>query len=345
MADPQKPEEHPVRTLPSRNLGDTALDMSQPDGIPVAKETPPKGPDGKFISTKPAEPEKKAHEHSASLIGLAQDYGIDQEDIDELDSEALTRMIRVVRKRDGALQASHSRDTAANNSMERKPVPPPEPEPEPEIDLGIDEEAFGPELVGAMKKIAKTSEKRIRDLEKSLAAEKAQNDARSIQQATLLTEEAFEAISTEYPDLFGKGSIDQIKAKDPDAHYRRLMLFNRAGADPRLVSGKVLLEKLREAIPKLFPGAAAKKEEKNPYEEPITEAAARAGANGGSRPTKREWQSAGSAIPTHRSDSHEPKGAEAATKTLERKIREEGGANSEEQREDEKILGTLKRNK
>ncbi len=345
MAEETKLEEHPVRTLPSRNLGDTALDMSQPDGIPLPKPVPPKGPDGKFISPNPPE-QPNVFEHPRHLVELAKDFGLDDEDIGSLDDEALTRAIRLVRKRDGVLASNHNRDRAAEAAMQRQPPKPPEPEPEPEIELGIDEEAFGPELVGALKKVAAEPLKKIRELEKKLAEQHAQNEARSIAQATEITEEAFEAIAAEYPELFGKGNLGDLKTTDPDAHYRRLVLFNRAGVDPRTNSGKVLLQKLRAAIPSCFPGATAKAKEPegNPYEAPIAAAAAK--ANGSSRPTKAEFAQAGTAVPTHRAGAHEPKGAEAAEKAIARKLREEGGgSNSEEERENARILGTLKRSK
>lgn len=310
MAEATAPE-------PNRNFGNTQLDMSQPDGIPRERNG-----DGTFKAEKPSETPPS---HPAYLSELAKSFGFDDDDMKAMSSEALGRAITKAQKRDaewGQRLQSHQQQT----QPQAKP-----PDPEPEIDFGLNPEEYDEKVVGAFNKaksLHTETQKELKELRKALTENQERERARSQAQATQLVDDAFEALGPEYEEYFGKGSVDDI-SKDPKLLRRRIIALQETGLNVGVASGKQILNKLKKVADEVL---GIKPKAKEPEEEP-----ARPG-----RPTRREWNAGGTAVPTQRSNSEEPKGYERAARNAERRAAANGGpVTPNHAKEDAEILASF----
>lgn len=293
----------------------TELDMSQPDGLPKEQ---PRNDDGTF--KKPEETTTPVH--PPGLVALAKDFGFSDDEISDFSTNALSTAIRRTRAN---MEAQRSQFAQADLGSRPAPVP----AAEPEFDFGgVKLEEFDEGLAKAMRASHQANAQQLKEVREELAKTRAANEERDRHQTAQFIDDAFEALGPEYEEYFGKGSGFELKAGDPDAFQRRLILLNSAGVDPKQVSGKRLLSALKGAVTllKLQPKKADAKE--NVYEQKP--------APGG--PTKAEWDRGGTAVPTQRNNANEPNGVAKAKKNLESKFREQGLATT---REDREIIDTL----
>lgn len=312
---------------PNRNIS-AELDMSQPDGIPREREPQAKGPDGRFVKA-----DAESISHPAYLTELASSYGFDAADCAAMSSESLGRAITRAQKRDTEWQQRLQSATPQTPQVKK------EPEPEPELDLGLDPADYDEKILGAFNKLKTRDSERDKELKamrRELADTKAREDARSQAQAAQMTDDAFEALGPEYEAYFGKGSVYEVREKDPAAFRRRVLCLQETGLNTGVASGKQLLAKLKAKADEIFKiEKAAKPKEEDPYEAP-------AKRNG--RPTRAEWDRGGTAIPTDRTGAEEPKGYERAVRNAERRAKEAGHAVAPSTaKEDAELLATFKR--
>jgi hypothetical protein len=312
MAEATAPE-------PNRNFGNTQLDMSQPDGVPREQA---RNSDGTF-KEKPSETPATPN-HPAYLSELAKSFGFDDDDMKSMSSEALGRAITKAQKRDAEWN---------QRLQSQKPQPQAKaPEPEPEFDLGVDLKEIDEGVAGAFEKLKQAriqDAKELKELRKAIAENQERERARSQQQATQLVDDAFEALGPEYEEYFGKGSVDDI-AKDPKLLRRRIIALQETGLNVEVASGKQILSKLKKVADEVLGIKPKAKEEPEPEARP----------NG--RPTRREWNAAGTALPTQRSNAEEPKGYERAVRNAERKAAANGGpVTPSHAKEDAEILATF----
>jgi len=317
----------PTPEVPNRNLGNTDLDMSQPDGIPRPRE---RNPDGTFKEVTPPEPAKNSSTppaHPSYLLEMARNYGFTEADCAKMTTDSLGI----------ALTQAQRRDNEWRERLQSTQTPAKAPEPEPELDLGLKPEEYDEKIVGAFNKL-KTRDaenaKALKELREELAQTKARDQERSIAQAKSMIDDAFEALGPEYAAYFGAGSGDDLKASDPATFRRRMVVLQETGLDARVTSGKQLLSKLKAKADELF------KIEKKSTETPVSvERPQRRG-----RYTREEWEAGGTAVPTQRESDQEPFGRERAIKNAERRARENGVAvNPSTAKEDQDLRNTFKR--
>lgn len=313
MAEATAPE-------PNRNFGNTQLDMSQPDGIPREQA---RNQDGTFKAEKPSE----TPSHPAYLSELAKSFGFDEDDMKSMSSDALGRAITKAQRRD----AEWGRRFQEHQPKPQEPAK--APEPEPEIDFGLNPEEYDEKVVGAFNKaksLHTETQKELKELRKALAENQERERARSQAQATQLVDDAFEALGPEYEEYFGKGSVDDI-ASDPKLLRRRIIALQETGLNVGVASGKQILNKLKKVADEVL-GIKPKAKEEKAEEEPT-----RPG-----RPTRREWNAGGTAVPTQRSNAEEPKGYERAVRNAERRAAANGGpVTPNHAKEDAEILATF----
>jgi hypothetical protein len=299
----------PVQTPDPYDLGNTELDMRQPDGLPV--EQPRDPATGQFISRVPepsSEPAKPTH--PAGLAALALDLGFEQDDIDNMTTDSLARSIRRVRSQmeRTAQQFAHARD------MDRaavKQLPPEQPEV---FDVGLNPEEYDPKLIAALQQIHGTSAKRIKDLEARLAASEQRSTQTRLQSARDAIDAGFAKMGPKYEKFVGKGSVSSL-GKDSAEIKRRLAVINASGIAPDLsnVNPATIGDILKATADSLFmvePDSAYVPTTPPPN-----------GTVKGPSPT--EWATQ-TMPPTQRRGSDLPPGAERATRNLERKQAEAG---------------------
>lgn len=313
----------PAPEVPNRNLGNTELDMSQPDGIPREAEKPvqPKGPDGKFV--------KKDEAHPTYLLNLASRLGFSESQCAIMSTEALGVAVEHAQARESEWQ---QRLQSTQPQAQVKP-----PEPEPSFDLGVDLKEYDENLGKAftsLQKEAIESRKALKELRDELAQTKARDQDRSIAQSKTLIDDAFEALGPEYAAYFGTGTGDDLKASDNASFRRRILALQETGLDARVTSGKQLLSKLKAKADEIFkiekkeaPAADARPEKKK------------------GRFTREEWEAGGTAVPTQRESDQEPFGRDRAIKNAERRARESGHSVSPSTvKEDQELRNSFKRN-
>lgn len=281
--------------------------MSQPDGIPREAEKPARdrNKDGTFKDQQGGPDATVAPVHPSYLTDIARSFGFDDADFASMSSDALGRAVHKAQKRDAEW---HQRVQA--QQPQAKP-----PEPEPELDLGLNPEEYDEKVVGAFNKLKSrdaATTKELKALRDELAQSKARDEARSRQQAIQLVDDAFEALGPEYEEYFGKGSVDEVSARDPKALRRRIIALQETGLDVSIASGKQILSKLKKVADEVLQIKKAKEPEPEPE-------ARRPG-----RPTKKEWEEGGTAVPTQRSNAEEPKGYERAVRNAERRAKGNG---------------------
>lgn len=302
---------------PNRNFGNTQLDLSQPDGVPREQQ---RNADGTF--KKPDD----APAHPAYLTELAKSFGFDDDDMKAMSSEALGRAITRAQKRD----AEWNQRLQSQRPQSQQPVKP--AEPEPEIDFGINPEEHDEKVVSAFNKaksLHTETQKELRDLRKKLAENEERERARSQQQAIQIADDAFEALGPEYEEYFGKGSLADIQS-NPTILRRRVLALQETGLDVSVASGKQLLNKLKKVADEVL-GVKPKAKDPEPEPEP---------RNG--RPTRRDWDRGGTAVPTQRSNAEEPKGYDRAVRNAERRAKDAGGpVTPNHAKEDAELLATF----
>jgi hypothetical protein len=313
----------------------TRLDPNQPNGVPVddpvSKPVPPKGPDGKFISPAavPEETPKSATvadlppvkpTRPAWLDQVALNLGFTQQDIETSDADTLGKAVALAQRHSAAAQ-------------QPKPEPPPPP-PELKIDLGLtpeQEEEFGPEMMGVLKKIATDGAKAQQALEAKLAQYEQKAQTRDRDQMINTLESAVSGLGEEFAGVLGKGTLAELMHKDQASYRRRhfvLTTLQQQGLDYLSAPVEVIRERIRKQVMEDFPGMvkAAPAPAKPPANPQVV--------------TKDQWDRGGSPAPTQRNGANEPPPREGGS--VEDRHR---GAITAEEIEDERIRGMLRKRK
>lgn len=317
---PQPPERQRISTASTR----IELEPTQAE-----KPTPPKGPDGRFVSpatpetppaapvTTPAAPPAKPT-RPAWLDQTALNLGFTQQEIEGSDTESLGRAVSLAQRH----------ITRSNQQQQAPPSPP----PEPVVNLGLtkeQEEAFGPDAMAVFNKLAMENAKNKQEFEARLAQFEQREQVRSQSQMINTLESAVSALGDGFEGVLGKGTLADLMKTDPASYERRhfvLTSLQRQGLDYLSAPVDVIREQIRRKTEELFPGMVKAAPPANPaeMEKPLV--------------SKDVWNKAGSPPPTQRTGGNEPPPRQGGD--IEDRHR---GAITEEEIADEKIMGSLRR--
>lgn len=295
------------------DLGNTGLDMRQPDGLPV--EQPRDPATGRFVSDPiPVEPQEQlapaAPVHPSYLVNQALELGFDHDDISAMPTEALGRAVyRSFRAREQA-RSQNVVERVRSDAEVRSPAP----EPEFNIDLGSDLDGYDPNIVKAIKTVGQQSLERVRKLENELGQERAKNKEREQKQAFQILDSAFARLGKEYEPIFGKGTGASLG--DKPEMKRRIAVLNAAGVRLDDINPHTIVEQIRDAAEMLSIKPSPATPATDPY----------AAVNGGAKKPRispEEWNAASLARPTAQRGAAEPPGEKKAIENLKRRFAQE----------------------
>ena len=314
---PKPPERRPISTASTR------LDPTQPNGIPAEQPAQARGPDGKFLApaTPPvAPPAKPVRPEWLDQVALG--LGFTQQEIENADADSLGRAVSLSQRR-SAVAAQKPPEVA--------------PPPEPKIDLGLtaeQEEEFGPEMMGVLKKIALDNAKAKQELESRLARYEQNEQARTRSQLETTLDNAFSTLGKEYATVMGDGDGAHIIRNDPASHRRRMFVLTtlqNKGLNFMTASAKAIQDAIKAQVEEDFPGMVQKPAAPaKPGSRELTEPAI----------ARELWDRGGSPPPTQRRGSAEPPPRQGGD--IEDRHR---GAITEEEIADEKIFASLRNRK
>jgi hypothetical protein len=269
---------------------------------------------GASVASAPAQVSPK-QKHLRSLVSMAVDLGVPQEEIDAATPDALSNLVYHLNRQQLELARRNSREDALNP---RQPAPAPAasaPAAPDDFDTGLpDENEFEPSLVNAVKKIGKASRDKLKALEDRLAKAEANEQQRQQEQVNARVDSLFAGLGKEYEAVVGKGDWRAVSAKDPDAFTRRKAILNMAAQDQSQTSFE---DKFAKAAKQLFGGRAAPEPgEVEGYGE------VPAGAPPALTQRQREWQEGTVGRPTARGKDSKPKGEKAALQAAAKYMRE-----------------------
>ena len=324
----------PVAKVPSSEyeLEDSEFDPEL-HSIPQPKrKTPPKGPDGKFISQKsstrepaaepqPVEPQaSQKYTHSRLVTRKALEEGYDQHFIDSTDPAALEAIV-------DALDRRHADDRRINQnqvprtSAQQTPAPTQEPakadsldELSSKIKASFDDDAAAifNEMIGEIR----ARDKKIADLEGKFAP--IESHVRETQNERLVSEvdKGFADLGERFEVAFGKGAGKDMQQTDP-LYLTRLAVINSLRSNP--IPGKsvrqAVAQRAEEMYGRLIPAEATKPE-----------------VNGEHRAERvAKWNGSATPKPTDRNGSPEPKGEARATKAVAQILHERFGGEAPEE--------------
>lgn len=309
------------------DLGDTELypklsdsEHPQPDSAaPAGSASPaepapspaddrPRNPDGTFKAKGPA--------HPSWLVEQARELGmVDDEDLD-IPTQTLSRWVNARLRERVQYQDQYLRERTLSEGQVRNLEPErPKPPAEDDIDLGIDEAQYDPGIIAAMKRLALSSQKRIKDLETKLAQTEQREQAREQTERERHIDGLFDRLGKPYEKLFGSGPMNTIQ--DQGQRARRIAAL-QAAIDPKTKQ----IGNLSQAAKILFGDGeqAAPAGDLGAYEDP-----AKPTANGAPRITPEQWANGGVAAPTQRIAKELPPGDARAVKNLTEKLRQQNG--------------------
>lgn len=256
----------------------------------------PRNADGTFA------PVAKSSVHPAWLTEQARDYGFSDQDMAEMDSNALGRACHVQKKRLDLIQ----REFATQRSLESQPRQP-EPATQPEDDLP-DLSHVDETIASVLKRLVKEN----KELKGEVGGVK-QGQQRLAQRTIADTlDSAFASLDEKYAKVLGKGPASDL---DEAELQMRNFVIKKAGLDfNNLPSVPKIRSKLEAEASKLL--GAETTTSAGPY--------AASQKNGKEPPTEEEWERGAVARPTQRGGAAEPPGEQKAIANLTRKLRENG---------------------
>jgi len=276
-----------------------------PNGViedPEAKTDRPRNPDGTFA---------KVPKHEAYLVQQAEEFGYGPEDIEELSPQALRRVITQHRNHQRLIADQFSKQHAIDQNKVHVPVEAPKTEDD-DIDLGLDEAQYDPQLVAAMKKLARSQSQEV----KSLKAQLAERDQRDQQREGLRLESiidgAFSSMGDKFEKIFGKGAGRDVSQKDQAGYRRRLAVLRDAQINVQNMTPAQIKAKIRESVELMYPDT------QEAYGEVVKQGASN---DAPSRITPEQWANGTVAKPTQRK-GEEPKGDAKAIRNLTARMKE-----------------------
>jgi len=262
----------------------------EPAPNPGAEPTP-RGADGRFLPHDAA----PAPQHSQSLMAMARDFGITDEEMSTVTPDALQVAVYQLMQRDRRQQKESAAAQTIHQATDRNlgNQPPAEPEPPP-----VDESMYDPGLMRMLKQMRDDHAQQIKALKDQISQLQQVEAVRSNESFADKMDRLFSGDEK----TFGKGDRHSLKEGSADLARRRAVLFQM-----QQITQGTLEAKYQQAY-KLLYG------EREPAPEP--ELAAR----------QQEWLRGNVARPTNRDNAAEPDGVAKATRSVAAKQREMNGA-------------------
>lgn len=269
--------------------------------------------DGTFAAAQPQE-----RKHSQYMIGMATELGIDPTEIATMTPDTLEVAVyhlskqQRVRQREASVEqtmhqatdrslgaqaggGSPAGQTSSPSAQPEAAVPPEDP-----FDLGIDEQAYDPALIGAIKKMGAAHQKEIKQLKQQIGQLQHMEAIRANETFAQKMDRLFAGDE----GTFGKGEGRTLKDDGPELARRRAVL----GVMQSIKAGTI--EQKYEKAYELLYGTRV-------------EAPA---ANDALAQRQEEWRRGNVARPTQRSGAAEPPGVEKAKRNVAAKLAEANGA-------------------
>ena len=305
---------------PDYDLGNTELDLRQPDGLPVeTKPVPPKDPvTGRFVS--PDAFETPVASHSAVLVQYAKDLGYTDDEIKEFSTPALTAAVtRAYRDRE-RIRGEFANQRSFDQNAVKTPAPSPTlsrtPPEQDDFDFSdVESQGYAPELLAAIKRNMKKLADQHKPVKDKLEAFEKREQEREQSSTRERIDLAFEALGDGYQKIFGAGSGNDLMAAGTPEYDRRCALISVAALKPEdLTSAKRIHAKLKAAAERIYPLEGAQ-EGAGVYEDALRKPSQRI--------TPEQWKNGTVARPTERKGSGLPPGDEKAIKNLAARMRED----------------------
>ena len=224
----EAPPETPPAPTPAEQFAEAydveATEPNQEQAVPSeTPETPAEEPP----------PQPVAYNHPNYLVQMAQDQGFSDEEIQSIPTDQLGQSVQHIQARVERSSAQRRVEEGRHEAMNRHPEP--EPEPEAAVDFGMNlEESFTPELAKAIKVAANAQTKKIKELERRLAAQEQEKVAELTQTATQRFDAAIAKLGPGYEKILGKGTARQIQVANPAAYQAHQKPLGRAFGNSRL---------------------------------------------------------------------------------------------------------------
>lgn len=301
-------------------LGDVAYDVTADAPVEARPAAVPKGEE----RSAPVPPAPSTH--SKRTLRMAEDLGLSKDLIERTAPDVLDDLVYDLNRQQLALSREHQTQQALQNRGDPKiPVPGKPPpatgvEPSPEdisIDLGIDEEPFDPDLIGAIKRAVALPMKEIAALKASLAEVTGREQLR--QQESMA--ERLDRHFATHAEILGTARGREMK--DDSAEYAKRIAI--LGIVDRDGSSRTLEQKIDAAVAQLFgtqpaPAVAQQTPPRNPETGQFT----RENRVTQETPAQQRWQEAALRRPTQRQGGAEPPGEKKALATAARIMKEQG---------------------
>jgi len=323
-AAPEAATQAPARTANQTFVDQYEIDPPEaPEALPDASEpdtnaVPAPGPVSAPRERDPATgrclapAEAVPSQHSPRLVRMAKDLGLDDGEINSIPADRIEDIVYHLNKQALAQARSHSIERTLAGATERNivnqqsdPVAP-AAKPADEFDLGIDEAQYDPGLIAAIKKMGKSQDARIKELESQVSAV----TQREVVRANETTADRIDRAFSKHETHLGKGKGRELAEESRD-YQRRIAILAMVDRD----KGKGSLEsKIDHAVTNLY-GAPA----------PAAPAKPAAAADDPELETRRrDWNNGGLARPTQRQPSDMPNGTRKAEKSVAAQLKEMG---------------------
>lgn len=267
----------------------------------------------------PVTPERTIHKHSQRLLREANEFGIDQDVIDNTPSDQLDEMVYRLNRQAKQFAREQQKAERDHSVRERIENPPPAPVDESSKDPldAEDFEGYG-EPVKAMRDRIRKLEKLLEEQNGKLSGVETKVKNREAVTGAEMLDEAFSALGEKYTKILGTDASEGLDPQGKEMARRRRLLRN-AGIDPADLSGytrKQITKMIRDEADLLYgdvlqepKSSAGAYTEPEPERDPLED-------------KKQAWLEAGLARPTQRIDVTEPPSRSKAIRAV-KKFREE----------------------
>ena len=312
--------------MPTPNDETTA----KPESTPVAESTDSKtqsladeydiGDDGETSTVEqiadPVQFESQKPIHSKIQLKAAADFGLSEEETNEMSPGELSRFIAIAARNEKKENSQRARDEQGRFLPAGAQLPAQEPAPAVNQLDGLEDEIPAenyPKFHGILKAMAA----RIAQLENHVAGLGQREAIRENETRVQKIDRMFNELNAEA--LFGKGTRDELSEDNPEAMDRRVAVLDMVG---RMKEG-TFEQKFKKACKTLYPSVSAA----IPPSPNSTQTAPKQTTKTG-RFTEDQWNAAGLPRPTQRSGAPEPKGVSKAEKSVAKMLSDNGIASN-----------------
>jgi hypothetical protein len=275
------------------------LDIEAPAEVTVAANSPL------------PEETPQGHAHPAWLVRMAQEQGFTDEEITATDPNLLGDQIQRIntkvqrRLAEERARLPHREQTTYNAPQREAPAL-----VEDEVSLGSLEQQLAPELTSELKRVLGNNLKRVKEVEKKLAASEKRDLERRNRQIASQFDNAIASLGKPYEKIFGVGTGADVERSNPEAFARRVQVFQRTlkqiGQDTGLIASEVAFQARA-----LYPVATTTESSKTEEADPLNK-------------TRKDWMNGTVAKPTARRNAPEPPSDGKAVRSVEALLREMG---------------------